>query len=195
MPGDDAAWVARCPGWALRLLRFAGSLSDRHIGAAQGGRQPRQGHPGRGVGRLWAAWWQVQTRCRSTAFGHCFSDPLLISQSVQGASGGCPWVVRAAAGRGAGSCDKGRVAGLSSQVSVSWVMGLAGFQPPPCPSSPARVGEGGSRVQAARGAAKRGCNPALTRQGCAERAQAGAAAESHHTDACSFVSLQNQRPW
>ncbi|NXH33076.1 PHLB1 protein, partial [Myiagra hebetior] len=41
----DAAWVARCPGWALRLLRFARSLSDRHIGAAQGGR----GSPVRGT--------------------------------------------------------------------------------------------------------------------------------------------------
>ncbi|NXO42856.1 PHLB1 protein, partial [Locustella ochotensis] len=66
------------------------------------------------------------------------------------------------------SCAAGRVAGLSSHVSVSWVMGLAGFQPPPCPGSPAGVGKGGSRVQAAQGAAKRGCNPALALQGCVE---------------------------
>ncbi|NXI02910.1 PHLB1 protein, partial [Pachycephala philippinensis] len=45
VPGGDAAWVARCPGWAPRLLRFAPSLSDRHIGAVQGGR----GSPGRGT--------------------------------------------------------------------------------------------------------------------------------------------------
>lgn len=45
MPWGDAAWVARCPGWAPRLLRFARSLSDRHIGAVQGGR----GSPGRGT--------------------------------------------------------------------------------------------------------------------------------------------------
>ncbi|NWI74265.1 PHLB1 protein, partial [Dryoscopus gambensis] len=45
VPGGDAAWVARCPGWVPRLLRFARSLSDRHIGAAQAGR----GSPGRGT--------------------------------------------------------------------------------------------------------------------------------------------------
>ncbi|NWV94766.1 PHLB1 protein, partial [Machaerirhynchus nigripectus] len=45
VPGGDAAWVARCPGWVPRLLRFARSLSDRHIGAVQGG----QGSPGRGT--------------------------------------------------------------------------------------------------------------------------------------------------
>ncbi|NWX37727.1 PHLB1 protein, partial [Notiomystis cincta] len=41
----DAAWVARCLGWAPRLLQLAHPLSDRHIGAAQGGR----GSPGRGT--------------------------------------------------------------------------------------------------------------------------------------------------
>ncbi|NXB14988.1 PHLB1 protein, partial [Rhagologus leucostigma] len=45
VPGGDAAWVARCSGWVPCLLRFARSLSDRHIGAAQGGR----GSPGRGT--------------------------------------------------------------------------------------------------------------------------------------------------
>lgn len=39
-------------------------------------------------------------------------------------------------GSGAESCNAERAAGLSSQVSVSWVMGLAGFKPPPCPGSP-----------------------------------------------------------
>ncbi|NXA64103.1 PHLB1 protein, partial [Mohoua ochrocephala] len=67
-------------------------------------------------------------------------------------------------GSGAGIRDAGRAAGLCSQVSVSWVMGLAGFRPPPWPGSPAGVGKGGSGVQAARGAVKRGCNPALTLQ-------------------------------
>ncbi|NXD29225.1 PHLB1 protein, partial [Spelaeornis formosus] len=68
---------------------------------------------------------------------------------------------RCSLGSGAGSCEEGRMSGLSSQVSVSWVMGLAELRPPPCPDSPARTGKGNGGMQAARGAAKRGCQLCL----------------------------------
>ncbi|KAF1510872.1 Pleckstrin homology-like domain family B member 2, partial [Eudyptula minor] len=49
VPGGDAAWVARRPGQALRLPLLARPLSDRHIGAALGGRgSPGRGHPSQG---------------------------------------------------------------------------------------------------------------------------------------------------
>lgn len=167
MPGDDAAWVARCPGWALWLLRFASPLSDRHIGAAQGGR-------GRGtLAKVWGGCGRHGGRSRRTAGQQLLAiasltpcwEARVCRGRVVGAGGWCGQLLSRERSR---ELRQGRAAGLSSQVSVSWVMGLAGFQPPPCPSSPAGVGKGGSRVQAARGAAKRGCNPALTLQGCAE---------------------------
>ncbi|NXI79062.1 PHLB1 protein, partial [Rhipidura dahli] len=78
VPGGDAAWVARCPGWAPCLLRFARSLSDRHIGAAQGG----QGSPGRGT--LPGVWGVCRQRGGSgRAAGH---------HGLAGAGGiGIPW--------------------------------------------------------------------------------------------------------
>ncbi|NXP20064.1 PHLB1 protein, partial [Scytalopus superciliaris] len=173
----EAKWMkSMIPAGGRSPAAFYGlpASSDRHIGAVRGGRgSPGRGTLPRGTGRLRATWRCVRTRHRSATFGCCISGPVLGEAEC---ARGKRWVPVPGAGScspgsGAGSCEAGMsewAAGLCSQVSVSWVMGPAGFRPPPWPGSPAGVGKGGSGVQAAQGTEKRGCDPALALQGCVE---------------------------
>ncbi|KAF1533184.1 Pleckstrin homology-like domain family B member 1, partial [Eudyptes sclateri] len=129
VPGGDAAWVARRPGQALRLPLLARPLSDRHIGAALGGRgSPGRGHPSQGRGeaagdvavgpdvpRVCARWLlAVASLPPGAAVGTCWGR-------VVGTGGWCRQLLPREWGRelpAAQGCRE-QAAGLRYRVSVS----------------------------------------------------------------------------
>lgn len=168
VPGGDAAWVARCPGQPLRLPLLARPLSDRHIGAAPGGR----GSPGRGhreaAGDMAVGpdvpqvctWQFLAVACLAPCWGAG-----VCRGQVMGAGGWCGQLLPRERDREPPAAAQGcweQAAGLRYRVSVSLVMGPAGCRPPP------GAGNGGSGAQAARRGGDRSWDAALALQGCAE---------------------------
>lgn len=177
MPGGDAPRVARCPGRAPRLPLLAHPLSDRHIGAALGGRGSRGkgaaqagmrgscGQCGGGSGRA--------VGLCSAAFGCHISVPLPACRSVPGTSGRRRWLARAAAPQGAGPGAAGS-AGMSG--AGGWAA-LSGFCLPgdgasgmPASSLARLPSQHGKQWQQGAQATwgERSCDPVLTLQGCVE---------------------------
>ncbi|NWW37773.1 PHLB1 protein, partial [Panurus biarmicus] len=153
VPGGDAAWVARCPGWAPRLLRFASPLSDRHIGAAQGGR----GNPGRGtLAGVWGGCGRRGGGSRRAAGQQLLAIASLIPcweakvcrGQVVGASGWCGQLLSREWSR---ELRHGGWLGCPLRIpasSLSWL--------------PSWSGKGWQQGAGSSG----GCSPALTLQGC-----------------------------